>query len=75
MERTDGGAQENHGQANALLQFAQDQCLRQYIDEPTRRNNILDVFLTNNDQLTRQIQFKKSDSGCRDLSFIDEDIN
>ena len=25
------------------------------IEEPTRKNNILDVFLTDNDQLTRQI--------------------
>ena len=32
-----------------LLQFPQDQ----YIEEPTRRNNILDIFLTNNGQLTR----------------------
>ena len=31
------------------------QCLHQYIEEPTRKNNILGVFLTNNDQLPRQI--------------------
>ena len=55
METADGGTHENHVQANAFLQFAQEQCLQQYIEEPTRKNNILDVFLTNNDQLTRQI--------------------
>ena len=27
----------------------------QYIEEPARKNNTLDVFLTNNDLLTRQI--------------------
>ena len=55
METTEGGTHETQAQAHALLQFVQDQCLRQYIEEPTRGNNILDVFLTNNDQLTRQV--------------------
>ena len=33
----DGGTHENKIQANAFLQFAQEQCLRQYIEEPTRK--------------------------------------
>ena len=49
METADGGIHENQVQANAFLQFTQEQCLQQYIEEPTRKNNILDVFLTNND--------------------------
>ena len=48
METADGGKHENQVQANAFLQFAHEQCLQQYIEEPTRKNNILDVFLTNN---------------------------
>ena len=55
METADGGTHENQVQANTFLQFAQEQCLQQYIEEPMRKNNILDVFLTNNDQLTQQI--------------------
>ena len=55
METADVGTDENQVQANAFLQFALEQCLEQYIEEPTRKNNVLDVFLTNNDQLTRQI--------------------
>ena len=55
IETADSGTHENQVQANAFLQFAQEQCLQQYIEEPTRKNNILDVFLTNNDQLIRQI--------------------
>ena len=51
----DCGTHENQVQANAFLHFAREQCLQQYIEEPTRKNNILDVFLTNNDQLTWQI--------------------
>ena len=51
----DGGTHENRVQANAFLQFAQEQCLQQYLEEPTKKNSIIDVFLTNNNQLTRQI--------------------
>ena len=37
------------------MQFAHEKCLQQYIEEATRKYNILDVFLTNNDHLTWQI--------------------
>ena len=43
METADGGTNENQVQANAFLQFAQEQCLQQYLEEPTRKNNILVV--------------------------------
>ena len=52
IETADGGTPENQVQANACFQYAHEQCLQQYIEEPTRKNNILYVFLTNNDQLT-----------------------
>ena len=55
METADGWTHENQVQANAYLQFAQEQCLQQYIEEPTRKNNIFDVFLTNSDKLSRQM--------------------
>ena len=37
METADGGTHENPVQGNAFLQFAQEQCLQQYIEEPTRK--------------------------------------
>ena len=37
METADGGTHKNQDQANAFLQFAQEQCLQQYIEEPTRK--------------------------------------
>ena len=37
METADDGIHENQDQANAFLQFAQEQCLQQYIEEPTRK--------------------------------------
>ena len=48
METSDSGTHENQVQANALLKFAQEQCLQLYIEETMRKNNILDVILTNN---------------------------
>ena len=38
METADGGIHENQVQANAFLQFAQEQWLQQNIEEPTRKN-------------------------------------
>ena len=35
METADHGPHENQVQANAFLQFAQEQSLQQYIEEPT----------------------------------------
>ena len=55
MELADGGTHDNQVQANVFLQVAQEQCLLQYIEQPTRKNNILDVFLTNNDQRSQEI--------------------
>ena len=73
METADGGAYENQVQANAFLQFAQEQCLQQYIEEPTRKNNILDVVLTNNDQLTRQIII--TETSMSDHNIIEMETN
>ena len=53
MKTADVGTHENQVQANSFLQFALEQCIQQYVEEPTRKINILDVFLTNNDKLTR----------------------
>ena len=39
METADGGTHENQLQGNDFLQFAQEQRLQKYIDEPTRKKN------------------------------------
>ena len=74
METADGGTHENQFQANAFLQFAQEQCLQQYIERPTRKNNILDVFLTNNDQLTRQIIITETSMSDHNIIQIETNI-
>ena len=74
METADGGNHANQVQANAFLQFAQEQCLQQYLEEPTRKNNILDVFLTNNDQLTRQIIITQTSMSDNNIIQIETNI-
>ena len=74
METEDGGTHENQVQANVFLQFAQEQCLQQYIEEPTRKNNILDVFLTNNNQLTSQIIITKTSMSDHNIIQIGTNI-
>ena len=74
METADGGTHENQVQANAFLQFAKEQCLQQYLEEPTRKNNILDVFLTNNDQLTRQIIITETSMSDHNIIQIETNI-
>ena len=43
-------------QAEELLEFANEFYLNQYITEPTRRQNILDLFFTNNEDLILKIK-------------------
>ena len=74
METADGGTHENQAQANPFLQFAQEQCLQQYIEEPTTKNNILDVFLTNNDQFTRQIIITETSMSDHNIIQIETNI-
>ena len=74
IETAVGGNYENQVQANAFLQFVQEQCLQQYIEEPTRKNNILDAFLTNNDQLTRQIIITETSMSDHDIIQIEANI-
>ena len=46
--------------ANALLAFMADNLLSQYVNVPTRNNNILDLFLTNNPNLTLHVEAEKT---------------
>ena len=56
------------------LQFSQEQCLQQLIEEPTRKNNILDVLITNNDQLTRQIIITETSMSDHNRNQIETNI-
>lgn len=45
------GSGDTRDQAESLLRFAEEHCLTQIIHKPTRRNNILDIVITNNENL------------------------
>ena len=55
-----GGTAEMRLQATALLNFATDFCLSQHIDKPTRGNNILDLVMSNNDDLIHEYSVEKT---------------
>ena len=74
METAGGGTYENQVQANAFLQFAEEQWLQQYIEEPTRKSNILNVSLTNNDQLTQQINITGTSMSYNNIIQIETNI-
>ena len=74
METADSGTHENQVQTNAFFQFAQEQCLQQYIEDPTRKNNILDVFLTNNDQLAQQMMITETSMSDRNIIQIETNL-
>ena len=42
-------------QAEALIDFMNEYCLQQWLTEPTRINNILDLFMTNNSSILCQV--------------------
>ena len=50
-----GGTRDMQKQAETLIEFMSKFCLQQLVVEPTRNNNILDLFLTNNPDLVLSI--------------------
>ena len=51
-----GGTREMQRQADKLFEFNSKFCLQQMVLEPTRNNNTLDLFLTNNPDLVWNIE-------------------
>ena len=47
-------------QAEMLRQFMEEWCMVQFVDLPTRKNNILDVVITNNKDLVHSINMDKT---------------
>lgn len=55
-----GGAEDMRFQAEALLRLMRDFCLNQLINIPTRGDSILDVVMTNNDELIYNFTVNKT---------------
>lgn len=60
LESVYGGAGDMRTQAEAVLHFAEEFCLNQHINTPTRGTNILDIVLTNNDALLHNITVNRT---------------
>ena len=54
-------------QAEAVLHFAEEFCLNKHINTPTRGCNILDIVLTNNDDLFHNISVDKTSLSDHDI--------
>jgi hypothetical protein len=50
-----GGTQEIQQSAQLFLAFISDHLLSQYVMCPTRGNNVLDLFITNNDRVVTNV--------------------
>jgi hypothetical protein len=64
-----GGSTEAHQSADELLSFMSDKLLNQFVFTPTRNNNILDLFITNNQFLVTNVAAQPSD--LSDHSMLD----
>ncbi|KAG0702385.1 hypothetical protein GWK47_002865 [Chionoecetes opilio] len=60
LESVYGGEGDMRTQAEAVLNFAEDFCLQQVINTPTRGDNILDIVMINNDDLLHNITVNKT---------------
>ena len=58
---------EQHESGEALLEFIQNNMLVQIVDRPTRKQNTLDLFLTNNDRVIRSIAVEETALSDHDL--------
>ena len=56
-----GASSESTDSANCLLSFMSDNLMNQYVTVPTRGSNILDLFITNNDNLVTNVSSVKTD--------------
>ena len=64
---TPSHGREQHESGQALLAFIQHNMLLQIVDHPTREQNILDLFLTNNDRVIRNVEVEKTPLSDHDL--------
>lgn len=60
LESVYGGAENMRTQAEAFLNLASEFCLTQFVHAPTRGDNILDIVMSNNDDLIHNITIYKT---------------
>ena len=60
MKTVHGGTEQDKFQAELLFSFAEQWCLSQIVDSPTRGKNILDLVFTNNDEFVHNIEINET---------------
>lgn len=65
-----GGSNEMRRQAEALLHLAEDLCLLQCIDVPTRSDNILDVVMTNDTDLIHETEVHETNLSDHNIIMV-----
>ena len=70
-----GGSSSDRSQAELLLTLAEDFCLKQIIETPTRLNNILDLFFTNNEHIIHDHLIYPTNLSDQNLITIITNIN
>lgn len=65
-----GGTRESRVQSASLVAFMEQFALEQYVNVPTRLENILDLFLTNNCDLVREVKVEDTQLSDHRLIFV-----
>ena len=63
-------SRETREQAQILTNFFEGNFLEQYVDIPTRQNNILDIFATNDHELVANIEIENTDQRTSDHKMV-----
>ena len=74
-QNIDGGTAADRRQASILLNFLEDNFLEQHVNQPTRGNNILDIFSTNNHELIVNITVEDTQMSDHRFIFVNTNIN
>ena len=70
-----GGTLESQNQASSLINFMNNLTLEQCIHQPTRGNNILDLFLTNNFEIVRGVEIEDTEMSDHRLIALNVDLD
>ena len=74
LENIQGGSTASQIQGQACLELINQFCLEQCISVPTRGKNILDVFLTNNDELVQEYSVTTTPLSDHDMITVTTNI-
>jgi hypothetical protein len=75
MQNVQGVSRDDRSQADKIFYLISSHCLYQHVNKPTREENILDLFFTNNDELVNDIEIIPTISDISDHKIINVKTN